>query len=101
MLDLQQSQLDRVRAILHCHVPECEVRAFGSRVKGKAKPYSDLDLVLVGGSEVPSKQLAELTEAFQASDLPIRVDVLDWQRISPEFRRLIAENYVVVQTAAE
>jgi predicted nucleotidyltransferase len=32
--------------------PNCEVRAFGSRLEGNADKYSDLDLVLVGNEEL-------------------------------------------------
>lgn len=45
MIDVSPDHLAEVQAILREHVPECEVRAFGSRVQETAKPYSDLDLV--------------------------------------------------------
>jgi len=37
-----------VRDILHRSVPNRSVWAFGSRVTGKARRYSDLDLVVMG-----------------------------------------------------
>ena len=48
MLDLPENQLQLVRGILQEIAPDREVWAFGSRVKGTAKPYSDLDLVIRG-----------------------------------------------------
>ena len=48
MIDLAPESLAIVRCLLAAQLPECEVRAFGSRVTGNAKPYSDLDLVLLG-----------------------------------------------------
>ena len=47
MIDLAPDQLAIVRRLLAAHVPECEARAFGSRVTGNAKPYSDMDLSLI------------------------------------------------------
>jgi hypothetical protein len=38
---------------------------------------------------------------FLESDLPIRVDVMDWARIPPAFRQEIERGYVVVQAATE
>ena len=38
-----------------------------------------------------------LEEAFADSDLPFRVEVLDWQRISDPFRQVIEEAYEVIQ----
>ena len=70
---------------------------FGSRVTGGARRYSDLDLVVVGSSESDGRVLGRLKEALSESDLPIRVDVLDWHGVSAAFRRVIDENFVVVQ----
>jgi restriction endonuclease S subunit/predicted nucleotidyltransferase len=97
MIDLSPDQLGAVRGLLARHVPGCEVRAFGSRVKWTAKSYSDLDLAVVGAAKLEPGRLAELREAFAESDLPFRVDVLDWHAISENFRRIIAEQYEVIQ----
>ena len=43
-IDLNPNHLATVQRILAEHVPECEVRAFGSRAAWTAKDYSDLDL---------------------------------------------------------
>ena len=45
----------------------------------------------------PANTLARLKEAFEDSDLPIQVDVLDWQEISQSFREIIAKDYAVLQ----
>ncbi len=45
----------------------------------------------------PVNTLARLKEAFEDSDLPILVDVLDWQEISQSFREIIAKDYAVLQ----
>jgi predicted nucleotidyltransferase len=46
VLDLRPDQLQIVQHILQRRVPTFDVWAFGSRVKGTAKPYSDLDLAV-------------------------------------------------------
>jgi predicted nucleotidyltransferase len=96
MIDLADDHLETVKRILKEHVPDCEVRAFGSRVKGCAKPYSDLDLAVMGGTPLDFDTLRLLEEAFETSDLPFRVDVLDWHAISDSFRRVIEQNYLVL-----
>ena len=90
MIDLAPDQLAIVCRLLAELVPECEASAFGSRVTGKAKPYSDLDIVLLGPARLPFGRLAALREAFAESKLPIRVDVLDWHALSEPFRNTIA-----------
>jgi predicted nucleotidyltransferase len=43
---------------------------FGSRVQGTAKPFSDLDLAVMGDVPLDFRQLADLKDAFAESDLP-------------------------------
>ena len=97
MIDLSPNYLETVKGILAEHVRECEVRAFGSRVTWTAKDYSDLDLAMVGVSALDWGTLGQLKEAFEQSDLPMRVDVLDWHTITDSFRKVIEQDYVVVQ----
>ncbi len=88
-----------VHAILQKNVPDREVWAFGSRVKGTAKPFSDLDLAIIGNKPLPLATLADLADDFAMSDLPWKVDIVDWATLSPEFRAIIAAQKMVFQTA--
>ncbi len=97
MIDMNPHHLEMVNTILAEHVPECEVRAFGSRATWTAKDYSDLDLAVVGKGPLDWKALGHLKEAFEASNLPMRVDVLDWHSISESFRKVIMRDCVVIQ----
>lgn len=98
-IDVGPEHWELVRAILGRHVPQCEVWAFGSRVTGLAKPFSDLDLVVVTQEPLPLDLSAAMAEDFSESDLPWKVDVVDWARSSDAFRRIIERNRVVVQKA--
>ena len=100
MIDLSPHDLELVKRVLRDHVPGCEVRAFGSRAKWTAKDYSDLDLAVIGESEIESATLAQLKEAFEDSTLPMRVDVLDWHDISAEFREVIKRESVELRTGS-
>ncbi len=97
MIDLSPQHLQTVRAILDRYVPNCEVRAFGSRIHGPAKSYSDLDLAVVAPTKLNPDTLRHLKEAFEESDLPFRVDVLDWNETSAELQKVIEKDYEVVQ----
>jgi len=97
MIDAPEKDLNKIKQILTEYVPGLEVRVFGSRVNGRSKPYSDLDLVIVNKEKIDRTILIKLREAFQESNLPFRVDVLDWNRISADFQNIIARNYVIIQ----
>jgi len=99
-LDLRPGEWEIVRDLLRRHVPGREVWAFGSRVKGTARPYSDLDLVLLGDQPLPLSTMADLADDFTESDLPFKVDLVDWATTSPRFRKVIEGERVVVQTAS-
>lgn len=96
---LSSDELQTVHDILAFYAKGYEVRAFGSRVTGKhLKKFSDLDLVIMGDESLPIRAYARIKDAFTLSDLPFRVDVLDWSDVSPEFRKIIDANYEVVQS---
>ena len=98
-LDLPQKYLIQVQALLHAHLPQAEVWAYGSRVNGDGHAASDLDLVLRNPRHPHTETgaLDPLKEAFMESNLPIRVDVMDWARIPESFHREIEQAHVVVQ----
>jgi type I restriction enzyme S subunit len=98
LLDLRPDQLQIVQTILHKHVPQYEVWAFGSRAKWTAKDYSDLDLCIVSDQPLSFQILGALNEDFAESDLPWKVDVVDWATTSASFRKIIEKDKVVVQT---
>jgi uncharacterized protein len=93
-LDLQPRYLDEVRRILAQHAPGARAWAFGSRTAGCAKRFSDLDVVLQAENGLPIETLARLRDAFSESDLPMTVDVVDWDALDPEFRSVIASRRV-------
>lgn len=97
MLDVAPEHLRLVQRTLAERVPAREVRAFGSRVRGRAKPASDLDLVVMGDEHIPDLIQAELRADFDDSDLPFRVDILAWGDAPPGLREVIAREAVVVQ----
>jgi len=97
MIDLTLEQNRILFAILDRVVPSYPVRVFGSRWKHEGRADSDLDLVLVGEEKVPLATMAELRLAFEESDLPFTVDVSDWNRLTPEFRKVIDKGYGVLK----
>ena len=97
MIDLKPEYLEEVKHILIKHATDCEVRAFGSRINGQAIKYSDLDLVLVGKEKLDWRLVEKIKDAFADSNLPFMVDIIDWVATKENFRRIIREEYVVLQ----
>jgi len=100
-IDIKPGELEIVRAILARRVPDREVRAFGSRVSGPAKKFSDLDLAIMGETPLASSVLSDLEEDFRESDLPFKVDLVDWASTKEHFRQIIRRDSVAVQRGKE
>ncbi|CUS03618.2 conserved protein of unknown function [Candidatus Promineifilum breve] len=96
MIQLDQTQLKLVKGILSTYVPDRRVVAFGSRVQGTARLYSDLDLVILGDEPLEPHTLSELRNDLAESDLSIQVDVLEWYSLLPSFRRAIEQTPIAI-----
>jgi predicted nucleotidyltransferase len=98
--DITEAHAQIVRDILRAHLPECaHVWVFGSRATGRARAYSDLDLAIDAGRRLTLDEAAMLREAFSDSDLPYRVDIVDWHALDVRFRRVIADQFAPIPPA--
>ncbi|MEJ5117182.1 nucleotidyltransferase domain-containing protein [Gluconobacter cerinus] len=96
-IDITPEERAIVLRILNDIVPNREVRVFGSRVTGNAKPFSDLDLAIMGDEPLPLETRARLEEAFSESDLPWKVDVLDWAQVDAGFQKIVDRNHLILR----
>ncbi len=100
-IDLPARDQRLVLEILGANLPpQTRVWVFGSRATGRARRYSDLDLAIDAGRRLTLDETATLAETFSDSDLPYRVDVVDWHAINDRFRRVIAGESVPLAEAA-
>ena len=100
-LNVKPEEWKEISQILKTYAPLYEVWAFGSRVTGKAKQFSDLDLAIITQQPLSLNEYAILKEAFDESDLPFKVDIVDWAATSATFREIIKANKVIVQSAQD
>ncbi len=98
-IDIRPDHWEIVRSILQKYVPQYAVWAFGSRAKWTAKEYSDLDLAIITDKPLSLDICASLSDDFSESDLPYKVDVVDWATTTESFRKIIERDRVVVQEA--
>ncbi len=97
MIDLTKPYLTELKKILSQNIPNMKVIVFGSRVSGKARQYSDIDLVIIGDNKIDWRVIENLKDAFSESNLPYMVDIVDWHAISEEFQKVILEKFEVIQ----
>lgn len=86
-MHIATEHLEEAKRILAFWAPGLPAFAFGSRVHGRTlKRTSDLDICFKGNAPVPKKIMRQVTNAFDVSDIPFRVDIVDWHDLSQDFR---------------
>ena len=93
MIAVTPAEMEIILSIIKKHVPECDVLAFGSRFKGTHDNASDLDLAIVGKEKLGLSLIGTIKEDFMESDIPFKVDVLDYHSISPAFRNIVDKGH--------
>lgn len=68
--------------------------AYGSRTKGTARKYSDLDLCYQ--EEIPSYKVVEIEEELENSDLPFIIELVNWKHMRPAFQQAIQKDLVLI-----
>lgn len=96
-MDVKDDHLTLVKEILATIIPDRRVVAFGSRVTQTACDTSDLDLCIMGGEPLSFDVLAALRQAFSESNIPYRVDVVDWASADEAFQNIIQEKFEIIQ----
>lgn len=76
-LALTDAERELVTRTVRGIIPDAEFRVFGSRATGRARPYSDLDLLVIKPERLSWQQRVALRDAFEASVLPFGVDVVE------------------------
>ena len=89
VIQLPESHVHTIQRILCQQVPQAQVFAFGSRVSGTPRKYSDIDLAIALPQPLGLRRLRQLKDAFEDSDLPICVDIVDWSLADPDFKAAV------------
>ena len=100
--DIRPDHLEIVQDILREHLPAgFKVWVFGSRAIWTTKDSSDLDLAVEGTDTLHYKAMVRLEVAFEESDLPYTVDVVDLNAVSPDFREVVEGQRVLLPVAKD
>jgi len=67
---------------------------YGSRAKGTARKYSDLDLCYQ--EDIPDAIAFQIEEEFKESDLPFMVELVAWKDMKISFREVISQDLIAI-----
>jgi predicted nucleotidyltransferase len=92
-IDIRPIDRKIVETVLLEHLPhDASVWVFGSRAHGPAKKASDLDLLIDAGRRLTHAESLALESAFEESDLPYSVDLVDVHVVDGYFLETILRN---------
>jgi len=80
--------INQIGGVIRSYLPSSEYRLmlFGSRARGTARRWSDVDIGIEGRTRVPLRIMAKIQGALEESDIPYRVDVIDMHTAQKKFR---------------
>ena len=80
----------QLKAIIRKYLKDDDYKTFifGSRATGQLTPFSDLDLGILGREKIPGHLLEKIREDLENSSIPYKIDLVDFNKVSPEFRNL-------------
>lgn len=99
-INIDQKDLNTVKALLRQYLPGIIVWAYGSRVNQASHNFSDLDIVVFSKPE-QQDDLFDVRMAIEDAHLPFRVDLHCWDDLPISFKKNIKKNFVVLQDASE
>ncbi len=87
---------DIIREIMFSFLDPKKYRVFifGSRASGKHSKYSDYDVGIVSEKALLSETKVLIEEAMEESDLPFKVDIVDFSLVSDDFRKIALSSVV-------
>ena len=89
MISIPYNDIEIINKILSDNIKSGKVYAFGSRYKWTNRDFSDLDLAIDINRKMSINEIENLKYDFEESNLSYRVDVIDYNNISKEFKRII------------
>ncbi len=94
--NISSNQLQIVKHILNENFKDVTIWIFGSRVSGNNKEYSDLDIALQFNdyNDKIYRKLAASLSDFIDSDLPFKVDIIDYNSLSGIFKQNVDETKI-------
>ncbi len=87
--------IDQVKKVVAAFDPRGSNRyfLFGSSVRNEK--FHDIDLAVVG-NKISKKRLSELRDYFYDSNIPYKVDVVDFDEADKDFREHVLQNEPIV-----
>lgn len=86
---------EQLIVLIKKYQPICKIYLYGSRARGDYSQGSDIDLALDAGRKIEPKTISLIKEAIEESTIPLFVDIIDLNAVTPEFKNKIIKDVVI------
>jgi predicted nucleotidyltransferase len=79
-MNLEEKFISLIKICVRKNFPEAKIFIFGSRAKETNRKFSDIDIA-IKDSKINSQKLAKTRFELEESDLPYKVDLVDYNEL--------------------
>ncbi|QQR48876.1 nucleotidyltransferase domain-containing protein [bacterium] len=94
-MNLKPEYQKKIIAILSALFPDAKIYLFGSRARGTNQEFSDIDIALDAGKKLRRADVGEARDMLGESNIPYKIDLVDFQDISEAMRKFILQEGVL------
>ena len=90
------NDLKTIKSILFSRLKPDEVHAFiyGSWAVGNNRKFSDIDIGIESKKPISTEALGYIREAFEESDFPYIVEIVDFKNVSAQFQEVAKQKII-------
>ena len=92
-IDIDSKQ--KIISLIEALIPYTKIYLFGSRARGTHNTWSDVDIALDANKELSINMLDELRSVLQATNMPYKIEVVDFHRIPTAMQNEIRKEGVL------
>lgn len=86
--------LKLIQAKVHQHLPSSRAFIFGSRALDTNRRFSDVDIGIISKQKIKGYLWENLSEELENSSLPYQINLVDFQTVSPEFKKVALKKII-------
>ena len=85
----------KIIGVIATIIPEASIYLFGSRARGTHSEWSDIDIALDSGEKISRHRIGEALSMLEASNIPYKVEIVDFNSVSENMRASILDERVL------
>jgi predicted nucleotidyltransferase len=77
MTGINEKDKEKIIALISALAPDAKIILFGSRARGRFSDFSDIDLALDMGKEIPPLLMGEIADVLASTNIVYKIQIID------------------------